>query len=83
MTQLLMSKPERIEGASAVDLRHAQSQWQSLHDALLSVGCKVDCLPDVPYVQHYYAMSRHGLMIDNKALMAFHAAGRTQISFAK
>ena len=33
-----MSKPERIEGASAVDLRHAQSQWQSLHARFYQLG---------------------------------------------
>ena len=74
MSQLLMSKPEHIEGASPVDLRHAQSQWKTLHDALITVGYKVECLPDVSYVKHYYAMSRHGLLIDNKALLAFHAS---------
>lgn len=71
MLDILMSDPTRIIGASPIDLRHARSQWRQLIDLLKQVGCQVQLLPECPYISDFFAVSRHGFVLQHRVLLGY------------
>ena len=79
MIQILMSRPEQILGASSADQRHAIMQWDALYETLTQLGCHVHLLPCCPYVEDFFAVSRHGFALDQRMLLSYsgHSSSET------
>ncbi|MEC8881815.1 MAG: hypothetical protein VX737_00855 [Pseudomonadota bacterium] len=78
MKAVIMSEPVFTNGFSSVDNQHAHQQWQQLHDLILKLGIPVYRLPNVPYIDRFYAMSQHGLIYGNQCLLAHNRDARCQ-----
>ena len=70
MNQVIMSPPSREPGMSALDFSHAESQWNSLYEMLKHLQLQIHIMPNVSYVDAFYAVSRHGFITDKIVLLA-------------
>ena len=66
-----MSRPDHISGATSADQRHALLQWDNLHELLTQLGCHIHLLPSCSYVDNLFAVSRHGFLLNDRALLGY------------
>ena len=78
MKAVIMSKPVLTDGFSSVDIQYAHQQWQQLYDLILKFDVPIYRLPSVPYIDNFFALSRHGLIYGKHCLLAHNRDARSQ-----
>ena len=78
MKAAIMSRPSLNQGYSKIDIQHAASQWQKLFDLILKFNIPIHLLPDVSYVDRFYALAYHGFIYKDSCLFSNYNASNRQ-----